>query len=67
MGTTRWTWRQAAETFLTFFRERGHTVVPGSSLVPAGDPTLLFTNAGMVQFKDTFLGLERRPYLRAAT
>jgi len=55
------------ETFLEFFRERGHTVVPSSSLVPTGDPTLLFTNAGMVQFKDTFLGLERRPYRRAAT
>ncbi len=53
--------------FLRFFEERGHTVVPSASLVPAGDPTLLFTNAGMVQFKDVFLGLERRSYARAAT
>ncbi|HEY6101987.1 MAG TPA: alanine--tRNA ligase, partial [bacterium] len=60
-------WKEAARTFLDYFRERGHSVVPSSSLVPAGDPTLLFTNAGMVQFKDTFLGLEARPYLRAAT
>src|SRR5574341_749620 len=60
-------WKEAARTFLDYFRERGHTVVPSSSLVPAGDPTLLFTNAGMVQFKETFLGLERRPYVRAAT
>ncbi len=56
-----------ARRFLTYFEERGHTVVPGSSLVPAGDPTLLFTNAGMVQFKDVFLGLEQRSYVRAAT
>ncbi len=54
-------------TFLEFFRERGHTVVASSSLIPAGDPTLLFTNAGMVQFKDTFVGLEKRPYTRAVT
>lgn len=53
--------------FLEFFSKRGHTVVASSSLVPAGDPTLLFTNAGMVQFKDTFLGLEKRPYKRATT
>ncbi|MEN8259727.1 MAG: alanine--tRNA ligase [Pseudomonadota bacterium] len=53
--------------FLTFFRERGHEVLPSSPLIPANDPTLLFTNAGMVQFKDTFLGLEKRPYARAAT
>ena len=53
--------------FLEFFRERGHTVVPSSSLVPGNDPTLLFTNAGMVQFKDVFLGKERRDYVRAAS
>src|SRR4051812_13205927 len=53
--------------FLEFFREHGHTVVPSSSLVPANDPTLLFTNAGMVQFKDVFLGKEKRDYVRAAT
>ncbi|MCX7962632.1 MAG: alanine--tRNA ligase [Burkholderiales bacterium] len=54
-------------SFLEFFRSRGHTVVPSSSLVPANDPTLLFTNSGMVQFKDVFLGREARPYVRAAT
>ncbi len=53
--------------FLEFFRKHGHTVLPSSSLVPANDPTLLFTNAGMVQFKDLFLGKDRRDYLRAAT
>ncbi|HEU4798853.1 MAG TPA: alanine--tRNA ligase, partial [bacterium] len=65
--TSKPTWTSVAETFLEFFRARGHTVVPSSSLIPANDPTLLFTNAGMVQFKDTFLGLERRPYERAAS
>src|SRR5579885_1313445 len=55
------------ERFLEFFRERGHTVVPSSSLVPGNDPTLLFTNAGMVQFKDVFTGAEQRPYTRAAS
>ena len=53
--------------FLEFFRERGHTVVPSSSLVPGNDPTLLFTNAGMVQFKDCFLGRDKRDYVRAAS
>src|SRR3984893_4244648 len=54
-------------SFVEFFRKNGHTVLPSSSLVPGNDPTLLFTNAGMVQFKDVFLGKEVRPYSRAAT
>src|ERR1700728_2384436 len=54
-------------SFLEFFRKNGHKVLPSSSLVPANDPTLLFTNAGMVQFKDLFLGKEVRNYSRAAT
>ncbi|MCP5199206.1 MAG: alanine--tRNA ligase [Gammaproteobacteria bacterium] len=53
--------------FLDYFAEHGHAVVESSSLVPANDPSLLFTNAGMVQFKDVFLGLEERPYRRAAS
>jgi alanyl-tRNA synthetase len=53
--------------FLEFFAERGHTVVPSSPLVPRNDPTLLFTNAGMVQFKNLFTGAEKRPYSRATT
>ena len=54
-------------SFLEFFRKNGHRVLPSSSLVPHNDPTLLFTNAGMVQFKDVFLGKEVRDYSRAAT
>jgi alanyl-tRNA synthetase len=54
-------------SFLEFFRKNGHKVLPSSSLVPANDPTLLFTNAGMVQFKDLFLGKDVRDYSRAAT
>ncbi len=53
--------------FLEYFRRNGHTVVSSSPLVPGNDPTLLFTNAGMVQFKDVFLGQDRRPYSRATT
>ncbi|TCK17680.1 alanyl-tRNA synthetase [Thiogranum longum] len=53
--------------FLEFFRGKGHEIVPSSSLVPGNDPTLLFTNAGMVQFKDVFQGLETRSYIRAAS
>jgi alanyl-tRNA synthetase len=53
--------------FLSYFERNGHTVVPSSSLIPEGDPTLFFTNAGMVQFKDTFTGKERRPYSRATS
>ncbi|MDY0250586.1 MAG: alanine--tRNA ligase [Pseudomonas sp.] len=55
------------EAFLRFFEEKGHTRVASSSLIPANDPTLLFTNAGMNQFKDCFLGLEKRAYTRAAS
>ena len=51
--------------FLEFFRAKGHTIVPSSSLVPANDPTLLFTNSGMVQFKNVFLGSEKPGYVRA--
>lgn len=58
---------EVRKAFLEYFRKNGHTVVHSSSLVPRNDPTLLFTNAGMVQFKDVFLGLEERPYKRATT
>lgn len=58
---------QIRQTYLDFFKAHGHTVVRSSSLVPHNDPTLLFTNAGMNQFKDIYLGKEKRPYLRATT
>jgi alanyl-tRNA synthetase len=64
----RITWLSAAQIrsrFVEFFKERGHTVVPSASLVPAGDQTLLFTNSGMVQFKDVLTGAEKRSYNRA--
>ena len=59
--------QQLRQEFLNYFKKRGHTIVPSSPLIPANDPTLLFTNSGMVQFKDVFRGLEQRPYRRATT
>ncbi|MCL5261122.1 MAG: alanine--tRNA ligase, partial [Gammaproteobacteria bacterium] len=58
---------QIRKKFLLYFQNKGHTVVPSSSLIPANDPTLLFTNAGMVQFKDVFLGKENRGYTKACS
>ena len=59
--------REIRSSFLEYFQRHGHTIVPSSPLVPGDDPTLLFTNAGMNQFKDTFLGREKRPYTRATS
>jgi alanyl-tRNA synthetase len=58
---------EVRQKFLEFFETHGHTIVASSPLVPGNDPTLLFTNAGMVQFKDVFLGQDKRPYVRAAS
>jgi alanyl-tRNA synthetase len=62
----QWTGAEIRQSFVDFYVQHGHTFVPSSSLVPGGDQTLLFTNAGMVQFKDVFLGTDIRPYHRAA-
>ena len=58
---------QLRAAFLNYFAQHGHAIEPSSSLVPGNDPTLLFTNAGMVQFKDVFLGREQREFVTAAT
>ena len=65
--TPQFTVADIRKTFLDFFASKGHTVVASSPLVPGNDPTLMFTNSGMVQFKDVFLGTDRRPYVRAAS
>ena len=61
------TGHELRDKFLRYFEQNGHTIVRSSPLVPANDPTLLFTNAGMVQFKAVFLGEERREYVRATS
>lgn len=65
-ASAKFTTSQIRSDFLEFFQGKGHTIVPSAPLVPGNDPTLLFTNSGMVQFKDVFLGAEKRSYVRAA-
>ncbi|MDP1968460.1 MAG: alanine--tRNA ligase [Burkholderiaceae bacterium] len=67
MSSPAFTVADIRKTFLDFFASKGHTVVASSPLVPGNDPTLMFTNSGMVQFKDVFLGSDKRPYVRAAS
>jgi len=67
MTTPQFTVADIRKTFLDFFESKGHTVVASSPLVPGNDPTLMFTNSGMVQFKDVFLGSDKRSYVRAAS
>jgi alanyl-tRNA synthetase len=67
MSTPTFSVADIRKTFLDFYASKGHTVVASSSLVPGNDPTLMFTNSGMVQFKDVFLGTDKRPYNRATS